>query len=103
MHTVEPYYGWLKFYQNETDEYSPFHDVEHNEFFYDRQVYQYLAHPQWDSIESESLLVKILYANYEHGYAIIEFLGVWNDRSTTSFDLIDSLFCNQSSKSIVSC
>ncbi|MEM0996929.1 MAG: hypothetical protein AAGN35_07615 [Bacteroidota bacterium] len=88
MHNVEPHYGWLKYYDNETDLYSPFQTVEHSEFHYDRQVYQYLAHPQWDTIESESLLVKILYANYEHGYAILELFGVWNDLLENDYRLL---------------
>lgn len=79
MHQIEPHFGWLKYYQNELDPNSPFQAVEHNEFFFDRQVYDYLAHPLWDSIESESLLVKILFADYQAGFAIVELFGVWND------------------------
>lgn len=79
MHQVEPHFGWLKHYENERDPHSPFRDVEHSEFYFDRQVYDYLAHPLWDTIESEGLLVKILYVHYEQGYAILELFGVWND------------------------
>lgn len=88
MHEVEPHYGWLKYYSNERDPHSPFQDVVHNELYYDRQVYQYLAHPQWDHIGSEGLLVKILAANYEQGYAIIELFGVWNDLLENDFRLL---------------
>lgn len=88
MHEVEPHYGWLKYYSAETDPYSPFHHEEHNEFFYDRQVYQYLAHPQWDVIGSESLLVKILYVDYVRGFAILELFGVWNDLLENDFKLL---------------
>ncbi len=88
MHEVEPHYGWLKYYTNEDDPNSPFQDVVHNELFYDRQVYQYLAHPLWDSIGSEGLLVKILAADYEKSYAIIELFGVWNDLLENDFRLL---------------
>jgi hypothetical protein len=48
MHDIEPFYGWLGLYSNEADPNSPFQDAEHSEFVYDRGVYEYLAHPQWD-------------------------------------------------------
>lgn len=85
---IEPYYGWLGYYSHETDEHSPFHHVEHNLFTYDRFVYSFAAHPLWDSIESESLLVKILFAHYEDGYAVIELLGEWNDLHENDFRLL---------------
>lgn len=87
MHNIEPFYGWLGLYSNQMDEYSPFHEIEHSEFYYDNAVYNYLAHPLWDRIESESLLVKILYVDYNEGYAIIEMLGVWNDLLDNDFKL----------------
>ncbi len=85
---VEPFYGWLAFYSHETDSNSPFHEVEHNLFEYDRYIYTYAAHPCWDTIESESLLVKILFADYHQGYAIIELLGEWNDLYENDFKLL---------------
>ncbi|MEM7036006.1 MAG: hypothetical protein AAF570_03430, partial [Bacteroidota bacterium] len=66
---------------------SPFQNVVHNEFFYDRQMHEYLAHPQWETIGAEGLLVKILYANYDHGYAVIEMFGVWNDLIQNDYKL----------------
>lgn len=88
MHTIEPFYGWLHLYSQDQDANNPFHETVHSEFFYDRQIYEYLAHPQWDTIESESLLVKILYADYETGYAIIELIGEWNDLYEHDFRLL---------------
>lgn len=70
------------------DPNNPFHEVEHSEFYYNRSVYNYLAHPQWDEIGSESLLVKILYADYDKHFAIIELLGVWNDLFENDFKLL---------------
>lgn len=87
MQDIEPFFGWLKYYSNEADSNSPFQDVTHNAFEYDRNVYEYLAHPLWDDIDSDSLLVKILYANYDDGYAIIELFGVWNDLILNDFKL----------------
>jgi hypothetical protein len=88
LQNIEPFYGWLGFYSHEMDENSPFHTVEHNLFEYDRFVYTFAAHPLWDQIESESLLVKILYANYDEGYAIVELLGEWNDLHLNDFKLL---------------
>lgn len=85
---IEPYYGWLHQYSHDTDERSPFHDVEHNLFAYDRAIYTFPAHPLWDSIGSENLLVKILYADYDSGYAILELLGEWNDLHENDFRLL---------------
>ena len=88
MHEVEPHYGWLKYYTNHQDPNSPFHAVEHNQLYYDRQVYQYLAHPQWDDIGSDGLLVKILAADYEQQFAFIELFGVWHDLLDNDFRLL---------------
>ena len=88
MHEVEPYYGWEKFYISSADERSPFYGVEYNQFHYDRQVYQYLAHPQWDEIGSDSLLVKVLFADYLTGFAVVELFGVWNDLLINDYRLL---------------
>lgn len=88
MQDHEPFYGWLALYSHELDPYSPFHEVEHNLFEYDRSVYNYVAHPLWDSIESESLLLKILFADYNKGFAVIELFGVWNDLFTNDIRLL---------------
>lgn len=107
---IEPYDGWLYMYNHEMDERSPFHDVEHNLFAYDRAIYTFKAHPLWDTIESESLLVKILFVSYPYtqlpaagttepdnippandsgtGYAILELLGEWNDLHENDFRLL---------------
>jgi len=85
---IEPYYGWLHLYSHEMDEMSPFHEVEHNLFYFDRHVYTFNAHPLWDSIESESLLMKILFVDYDSGYTIIELFGEWNDLFENDFKLM---------------
>lgn len=79
MQTIEPYYHWRDFYRAEDDERSPFFGNQYSEFEYSNTIYNHYIHPQWDTIESETLFVKVLYANYEEGYAFIELLGEWND------------------------
>jgi len=79
MHDIEPHYNWLDLYQASEDERSPFYGREYSEFECTGKVYNYLLHPQWDYIGSETLYVKLLFADYEKGFCIIEFIGEWND------------------------
>jgi hypothetical protein len=79
MHYIEPYYNWRSFYIASEDERSPFYEREYSEFEYTNHIYDFVIHPQWDDIGSETLFIKILYADYEIGYAIIEMIGEWND------------------------
>ena len=88
LHHIEPFYGWLNRYSHEADTRSPFHHVEHNLFYFDRSINRIPAHPLWDDIGSESLLVKILYADYGEGFAIIELFGEWNDLFENDFKLL---------------
>lgn len=85
---IEPFYGWLVQYSHETDDRSPFHGVQHNLFYFDRFIHNIPCHPLWDDIGSESLLVKILYADYDIGYAIIELFGEWNDLFENDYKLL---------------
>lgn len=79
---IEPYYGWLGYYDPELDGRSPFAG-EGQEGAEERYLYTFAANPRWESIGSESLLAKLLYVNYaappEGGFAIVELLGEWND------------------------
>ncbi|MFT3885141.1 MAG: hypothetical protein QM724_06845 [Flavobacteriales bacterium] len=79
MHTIEPYWNWRHRYTAEEDERSPFHGSEHNEFEFTHAIYDHVIHPQWDDIGSSTLYLKVLYADYDEGYAIIELIGEWND------------------------
>lgn len=79
MHDIEPYSNWRYIYSAEKDEKSPFFRREYSEFEFTQSVYNYLIHPQWDEFGSFTLYMKILMADYEQGYAIIELLGEWND------------------------
>jgi len=88
MFDIEPHYGWLHMYDPEKDKHSPFYGVEHNIFEFDRSVYNMPAHPLWEDIDSENLLLKILFADYAEGYAIIELMGEWNDLQFNDFKLM---------------
>lgn len=88
LRDIEPFYGWIPLYSHEADPLSPFHEVEHSQTSYDRFIYTYEAHPLWDDIGSENLLVKILYADYGLGYAILELFGEWNDLHLNDFKLL---------------
>ncbi|MDZ7740742.1 MAG: hypothetical protein U5Q03_03075 [Bacteroidota bacterium] len=79
MHTIEPHYTWRDYYIAEEDKRSPFYGRVYNEFEFTHSIYDHCIHPQWDDIGSQTLFLKILYANYEYGYAIIELIGEWND------------------------
>jgi hypothetical protein len=79
LHTLEPYYNWRGFYVASEDPYSPFFDREYSEFEFSQKIYDYYIHPQWDNFGSQTLFMKILYASYEDGFAVIELMGEWND------------------------
>ncbi len=79
MHELEPFYNWRHLYIAEEDEQSPFYGTEHSEFEYTNAVYNYYIHPQWDEFGSRTLYMKVLFADYDLNYAIIELLGEWND------------------------
>jgi hypothetical protein len=79
MHDIEPYSNWRHIYVAEEDERSPFRGRRYSEFEFTQTVYNYFIHPQWDDFGSSTLYLKILMADYEERYAIIELLGEWND------------------------
>lgn len=79
MHLIEPYAGWLKYYDSSEDSQSPFYGKEYNFDLYTEAIYGYYIDPAWDSVGSETLYLKTLYADYNLGFVIIEFIGEWND------------------------
>lgn len=79
MHDIEPFWNWRHKYSSEEDERSPFFGQEHSEIYFTLAVYDHLIHPQWDSYGSNTLYLKVLYADYEEGYVVIELIGEWND------------------------
>lgn len=79
MHDIEPFYKWRDHYVASEDERSPFFGRIYDEFRFTNRVYNYYIHPQWDDFGSPTLYTKILYADYDEGYAILELIGEWND------------------------
>lgn len=79
MHDIEPHYSWRHLYIASEDEQSPFYGREYSEFEFTHAIYNHYIHPQWDDIGSATLFIKILYADYDRGFCIIEFIGEWND------------------------
>lgn len=66
-------------YVSEKDKKSPFYGRTYSEFDYSHQLYNFYLHPQWDEFGSSTLYAKILAADYEDGFALIELIGEWND------------------------
>jgi hypothetical protein len=106
MQDLEPHFRWRDLYRSEDDSRSPFYEREYSEFEYTNQIYNYLLHPQWDEFGSPTLYIKILYADYHDGYAIIEMIGEWNDAVTNDImylkrDVIEVLLENGINKFIL--
>ncbi len=79
MHTLEPYYNWRHYYIASEDPLSPFFEREYSEFEFSEKIYNHFIHPQWDEFGSQTLFMKVLFSDYDDGYAIIELIGEWND------------------------
>jgi hypothetical protein len=79
MHEIEPFYNWLKYYNPAEDQHSPFFGKRYNFDQYSDTIYGYYIDPSWDFMGSETLYLKILYADYDRRFVVIELLGEWND------------------------
>ena len=79
MHDIEPYYRWREYYIAAEDSDSPFFGRQYSEVSFTHRLYNFYLHPQWDAFGSSTLYGKILFADYEEGYALIELIGEWND------------------------
>lgn len=79
MHELEPFYNWEKYYNSAEDKNSPFFGKTYNFDQYSDAIYGYYIDPAWDYIGSETLYIKVLFADYHHKFVIIEFIGEWND------------------------
>jgi hypothetical protein len=88
MHDIEPYFGWREKYTAEEDKQSPFYLRKYSEFSFSNKIYNYFIHPQWDEFGSDTLYIKILFVDYEENYAILEFIGEWNDCITNDIMLL---------------
>lgn len=97
MQELEPFYRWRDLYIAEEDERSPFFGSDHNHFEYTTTIYNFYIHPEWDSMGSNTLYVKVLFADYRRHYVILELIGEWNDAiendiMTFRREVIDPLF-----------
>ncbi len=79
MHEIEPFFNWRHLYTAEDDPRSPFSGTEHSEFEFTHAVYDHALHPQWDAFGSSTLYLKVLFADYDDGFVVIELIGEWND------------------------
>ncbi|MEO6837733.1 MAG: hypothetical protein ABI261_03375 [Ginsengibacter sp.] len=79
MQDIEPFDNWNYLYTSENDEFSPFYGREYSEFEFTNTVYNYYIHPLWDEFGSRTLYLKILMADYDEHYLIMELIGEWND------------------------
>ncbi len=79
MHDIEPHHLWRDSYIASEDGRSPHYGRIYDEFRFTNAVYNYFIHPQWDEFGSNTLYAKILFVDYEEGYAIVELIGEWND------------------------
>ena len=84
MQNIEPFYNWRDYYISEEDDKSPFFGQEYNEFYYDKSIYNYLIHPQWDDFGSETMYVKIIYADYDKAYRQVYKKGVLPTSATAA-------------------
>ncbi|HRG88479.1 MAG TPA: hypothetical protein PLW44_05620 [Chitinophagales bacterium] len=79
MHDIEPYYLWRDYYIASEDKLSPFYRRLYSEFEFKDRIYNFYIHPQWDNFGSSTLYCKVLFADYEQQYCVIELIGEWND------------------------
>jgi hypothetical protein len=79
MHTLMPFERWNVYYNSSRDVNSPFAGKEYNYDVYSENIYGYYIDPAWDFMGSETLFIKLLYADYDQGFAVLEFIGEWND------------------------
>lgn len=105
LQDIEPYYNWRHLYAAEEDKQSPFYKRQYSEFEFSNSIYNYYIHPQWDDFGSRTLYMKVLFADYEQGFVIIELIGEWNDAiendiMTLRRDITDNMFSQGISKFI---
>lgn len=98
MHTIEPFYNWRHLYKSEQDIYSPFYGRSYDLFNFSQTIYNFIIHPYWDNIGSETLYIKILFCDYQKHFAIIEMFGEWNDTLHNDImhlkrNVIDEMLC----------
>jgi hypothetical protein len=79
MHHIEPHFRWRDEYIAAEDSRSPFYGRQYSEFHFTHRLYNFYLHPQWDEFGSSTLYGKLLFVDYEEGFALMELIGEWND------------------------
>ncbi|MCC7245208.1 MAG: hypothetical protein IT269_05990 [Saprospiraceae bacterium] len=79
MHDIEPHFKWRDDYIASEDPDSPFYGYENSEVSFTHRLYNFYIHPQWDSFGSTTLYGKLLWVDYDEGFALVELIGEWND------------------------
>ena len=79
MHTLEPFYNWRQYYEPDEDEASPFYGSSDAAIGQGKLIYNYVLNPEWEDFGSATLYLKILFADYDRGFAVLEMMGEWND------------------------
>jgi hypothetical protein len=79
MHDIEPFWKWRDQYVAAEDSKSPFHGRKYSEMYFTKQIYNFVIHPQWDGFGSSTVYLKVIFADYQEKYALIELIGEWND------------------------
>ena len=95
MHEIEPFYNWRHLYIAAEDPQSPFYGRDYNEFEYTNHIYNFVIHPQWDDMGSETLYIKVLFVDYEEKYSIIELIGEWNDAISNDIMIMKRDICDE--------
>ncbi len=108
MHDIEPHYHWRDKYISSNDDRTPFFGRIYDEFTFSNKIYNYFVHPQWDAFGSATLYTKLLFTDYDRGYAIFEMLGEWNDCLNNDImflkrDVIDPMIEHGIHKYIIIC
>lgn len=106
MKDLEPFYNWRDLYIASEDSLSPYLGQVNSEFEYSNTIYNYYIHPQWDNFGSNTLYLKVLYADYERNFVVIEFIGEWNDALYNDImflkrEIIESMISNGINKFIL--
>ncbi len=76
MYDLQPHRRWRADYRVEEDRKTPFFGEQNLE---PKKIYNFLIHENWDSCGSSTLFLKLLFADYQKQYVIIELIGEWND------------------------
>lgn len=76
MQDIKPFHRWEDHYLPYQDTKSPFFGKQK---LTPKIIYNFVLNPLWEDFGSNTLYLKILYADYDQQFAFIELIGEWND------------------------